>query len=141
MSNIRAPKRSSPCPCQSGSTYGECCQPYHRGEKQPPTPEALMRSRYAAFATGDVDYLVKTLHPDHRDRQLPAEMLVSSLRSACREQRYTGLEVFEASEDGDKGHVRFRARVFQKGRDLSFSETSRFERIDGAWRYLDGETE
>ncbi|HAU19042.1 MAG TPA: hypothetical protein DCS72_11975, partial [Marinobacter adhaerens] len=36
------------CPCGSGKSYSECCQPLHHGEAAS-TPEALMRSRYAAF--------------------------------------------------------------------------------------------
>jgi SEC-C motif domain protein len=100
-----------------------------------------MRSRYAAYACGDVDYLVKTLHPDHKDREIPEEVLRSSLRAACRDYRYTGLEIVSVETDGDWASVHFKARVFQKGVDLSFSERSRFERVGGGWRYLDGETE
>ena len=100
-----------------------------------------MRSRYAAYAIGDVDYLVSTLHPDHGDRQVPLEVLRASLRAACRDYRYTGLEVRAAETEGDRAMVAFFARVFQRGVDLSFGERSRFERVAGAWRYLDGETE
>jgi SEC-C motif-containing protein len=99
-----------------------------------------MRSRYAAFAVGAIDYLVETLHPDHAERALPEDVLRSSLRAACRDHRYTGLTVLETSVDGDRGIVRFHARVFQRGKDISFSERSTFERVDGAWRYVEGET-
>jgi uncharacterized protein YchJ len=37
--------------------------------------------------------------------------------------------------------VHFAAKVFQKGKDLSFSERSIFAKIDGAWRYLEGSTD
>ncbi|MEZ5449404.1 MAG: SEC-C metal-binding domain-containing protein, partial [Thiolinea sp.] len=30
-----------PCPCQSGLSYAECCQPFHEGRAQAPTAEAL----------------------------------------------------------------------------------------------------
>ena len=51
-----------PCPCGGGS-YGRCCAPMHRGERQAPTAEQLMRSRYSAFVRGEVDYLLAT-HPE-----------------------------------------------------------------------------
>lgn len=45
----RTPKASQPCPCFSGKPYGECCKPFHEGEKKP-QPVEVMRARYAAFA-------------------------------------------------------------------------------------------
>ena len=56
----------TPCPCDSGQTYVQCCGPWHQGLGLgvfAPTPEALMRSRYSAFALGLVDYLTATWHP------------------------------------------------------------------------------
>ena len=37
------------CACLSGLPYSECCEPYITGAKNPPTAEALMRSRYTAY--------------------------------------------------------------------------------------------
>ena len=51
-----------PCPC-GGGLYGRCCGPLHRGEQRALTAEQLMRSRYSAFARGEVDYLIAT-HPE-----------------------------------------------------------------------------
>ena len=48
------------CPCLSGDTYGACCGRYHSGAATAPTAEALMRSRYSAFAVGAV-FLVSTV--------------------------------------------------------------------------------
>ncbi|MDR3146171.1 MAG: SEC-C domain-containing protein, partial [Treponema sp.] len=48
------------CPCNSGSPYAECCEPYLRGIEKPPTAEALMRSRYSAYAEHAVDYIIET---------------------------------------------------------------------------------
>lgn len=140
MSNLKAPKRRDPCPCQSGKAYGECCMPYHRGALEPPDPESLMRSRYAAFAAGEIEYLMKTLHPDHPEKSLPEDVLRSSLRGACRDHRYTGLKITDVTTEGDRGSAQFVAKVFQRGKDISFSERSIFVRIDGAWRYLEGDT-
>ena len=44
----RAPESDDePCECQSGLAYGQCCKPFHAGEKWPETPLQLMRSRCA----------------------------------------------------------------------------------------------
>lgn len=99
-----------------------------------------MRSRYAAFAVADVDYLIRTLHPDHPDASVPRDALASTLREACRAYKYTGLAILERRTEGDVATVVFRAKVFDKGRDLSFTEASTFERVEGAWRYRSGET-
>ena len=52
------------CPCGSGDPLDDCCGRYHQGHPAP-TAEALMRSRYSAYALGLVDYL--------RDTTLPAQ--------------------------------------------------------------------
>ena len=51
---------TTPCLCGSNLTYGECCQAFHRGEKIPTEAEALMRSRYTAYALRDGAYLQAT---------------------------------------------------------------------------------
>lgn len=97
-----------------------------------------MRSRYAAFAVGAIDYLVATTHPSHADAKEPVEELRESIRRVATAHKYTGLTVLDAREDGDAGQVLFRARVFLKGKDFSFTELSEFGRDAGRWKYLAG---
>ena len=99
-----------------------------------------MRSRYAAFAVREIDYLIRTLHPEHPDASVPRETLAAALKASARSYKYTGLTIVEARTEGNVATVVFRARVFDRGRDLSFVEASAFERVDGAWRYRSGET-
>ena len=56
------------CPCGSTRAYEDCCGPFHRGA-EPPTPETLMRSRFAAFAKRDFAYVWKTLHAEHAEKR------------------------------------------------------------------------
>src|SRR4029079_10058454 len=70
---------SKPCPCTSGKSYGDCCRPLHRNEREAKTAEALMRCRYVAFALGEVAYFSKTHVPDDGRRLTEIE-----LREACR---------------------------------------------------------
>ena len=128
------------CPC-GGPAYATCCGPWHRGEAEAPTPEALMRSRYAAFARGDVDYLVKTLHPDHADRADGDAALRSSLADTVRTLRYGGLRVLDARPAGPDGlaQVLFHARIHEGGAARSFVERSWFAHDGAGWRYLAGD--
>ncbi len=41
-----------------------CCSPYHRGDAAVPGPEALLRSRYSAYAAKEPQYIADTTHPD-----------------------------------------------------------------------------
>jgi SEC-C motif-containing protein len=93
-----------------------------------------MRSRFAAFALGDAEYLWRTLHDRHEDRALPKDEVVRGLREASRTYKYMRLRILEARDE----RVLFLASVFEKGRDRSFVELSRFAHDGTGWRYVDG---
>jgi SEC-C motif-containing protein len=112
--------------------------PLHEGAAAS-SPEALMRSRYAAYATARVGYLVATTHPDSPHRGADTRTWAEELRAYCAALVCEGLTVHEAGEDADGGYVAFTARLRLDGRDVSFRERSRFRRVDGRWTYLDGE--
>jgi SEC-C motif-containing protein len=115
------------CPCGLPKSYDECCGRYHSGAAAP-TAEALMRSRYSAFVRLDAAYLLRTWHPRTRPARLDLDPGM----------RWTGLEIL-GTGDGSAFHttgtVEFRASY----RGGSLHERSRFERVDGAWVYVDGE--
>jgi SEC-C motif-containing protein len=98
-----------------------------------------MRSRYAAFALGLGDYLVRTLASSHADRQRPLHELARDLSRVRERQRFTGLRIVRVACSGDSGEVLFLARIFEGGVDRSFGELSTFVREAGAWRYASGE--
>jgi SEC-C motif-containing protein len=122
------------CPCFSGARYAACCAPFHRGEREATSPEQLMRSRYAAFALGLGEYLVLTLAAEHPDRALPRALFVRELTRAHERQRFLGLRILHTGD----AEVMFHARIFEKGKDQSFVELSRFVREEGGWRYASG---
>ena len=66
---MSAPVTPATCPCGSRRVYEECCEPFHLGAAAP-TAEALMRSRYSAFALGLAPYLLRTWHPSTRPASL-----------------------------------------------------------------------
>lgn len=118
------------CPCLSGETYGACCGRFHRGGAVAPTAERLMRSRYSAFVTGDVDYLVRTWHP----RTRPAELTLDT------DIRWFRLDILSTTRGGmldTEGIVEFDARYRDATGAGSQHETSRFVKERGAWYYVD----
>lgn len=121
---------SEDCYCGAMRNIDDCCGPYLAGEAQAPTPEALMRSRYSAYVTGNNAYLLSTWHPDTR----PAELDVSAEAGA-----WFGLNVLNASEKGDTGIVEFEAFYRQDERMYTMHERSRFVRENGQWLYVDGD--
>lgn len=93
-----------------------------------------MRSRYAAFARGDSDYLFRTWHP----RTRPSELTLDA------EIVWSALEVTDTSAGGaddDDGEVEFTARFTSGGRPGAMHERSRFQRRVGRWVYVDGNVE
>src|SRR5688572_11259862 len=120
------------CPCGSGDPYEGCCGLYHDGLPAP-TALALMRSRYAAFVKGAIDYLIDTHDPDTRGKVSRA-----SLTEFSRETIWLGLEIVtteRGGEDDDTGVVEFIARGAQRGQPFAQRERSRFRKLDGAWVY------
>ncbi len=121
------------CFCGSGRPFAECCQPYIKGEKPAPTAEALMRSRYSAYASAAYDYLTATDHPDTRENyehQANADVI-----------SWQGLQVLASEKGGaddDEGWVTFIASYTVSGVPHSIEEKSHFRRQDGRWFYYDG---
>ncbi|KEA65293.1 UPF0225 protein YchJ [Marinobacterium lacunae] len=127
------------CPCGSGRTFKACCEPALSGVTPAPTAEALMRSRYSAFALGAVDYLIETLAPEMRHPG-EAELLAEQTQVTT----WTGLTILDTQAGGPEdttGIVEFEAR-FQSGPDKgALHERSRFRRENSRWVYVDGDVE
>ncbi len=88
-----------------------------------------MRSRYSAFALGDVAYLLRSWHSSTR----PAAITLDP------GQEWTGLSVLGRTGGGlldSEGTVEFRAMSVHLGQTEVLHEHSRFVREDGHWVYL-----
>ncbi len=126
---------SEPCPCGSGSDYATCCGPLHAGAPAT-TAEALMRSRYCAFARRDADYLVRSWHPSRRSET------AEQLRQHFGDTIWEGLEILEQDAGGageDSGTVTFCAHYRNGAHSGELHERSRFLREAGHWFYVDGD--
>ena len=125
-----------PCACGSGLAYGECCGPYISGIKNAPTAEALMRSRYSAYAEHEIDYIIRTCT---RDKE--AEIDFKQTRKWSEESQWEGLEITGTTggRDGDnEGTVEFVANYIMGGLREQHHEIASFVKTDGLWLYDNG---
>jgi SEC-C motif domain protein len=126
------------CPCSSGESFSQCCEPFLKGETLPNSAEQLMRSRYTAYVEGAVDYLHDSIHPNHRadyDRKATEEWSKNS--------EWLGLEIIstqDGSESDQNGEVEFRATYKNSSGKFQTYEISRFEKQNQRWFYVDSET-
>ncbi len=118
----------TPCPCDSGKPFAQCCQPYLNNTTAAPTAEALMRSRYTAYTHHNRAYLLATWHPDHRPADFNPEPL-----------RWLGLKILHThrgTATDNNGTVHFIARYKgEHGRAYKLEEHSEFIKQDGHWYY------
>jgi len=122
------------CYCGSGKTFENCCAPLLAGTQTADGAEALMRSRYSAYVTGNGAYLVATTVPE---KQVPED--AELIRSHAVHTVWLGLELLEAEEKGETATVRFKAFFKTDGGRIGVHyEKSTFERIGGRWYYRDG---
>jgi SEC-C motif-containing protein len=129
---------SFPCPCGSGLDFSACCEPLITGSARASGPEALMRSRYTAFARQEIPYLARSLHPSQRhdyDEDGSARW--------ARESTWQGLEIVKVATDaanGNRGTVEFKAHYRVDGVAHVHHELAEFRRTDGIWYYYAGKT-
>ena len=118
---------ADPCPCGSGTAYGACCGPLHVGARRAETPEELIRSRYSAYALGELDHVFRTWHPRTRPDAI----------SPRPGTTWTGLVVHRA--EGDL--VEFTAHFRNAEGAGVHHEVSRFEQRGGRWVYVEAVTQ
>lgn len=124
------------CPCGQDVPYADCCEPLHKGAGKATTAERLMRSRYAAFAKGQVDYLLETLHPSKRN-----ETDRNALTRTLQNTSWLKLSILESvggREADTEGIVEFVA-FYESDNIDAMRERSRFLKENGVWYYVDGQ--
>ena len=124
------------CPCGSGVAFANCCEPIIKGTRDSETAEELMRARYAAFVTHDIDFIVASTHKHSRK-----EIDLDFIREWSETSTWRGLEILDTKQVNDnKAFVSFEARfTTQAGEDQRHREKSLFERENGQWRFVTGD--
>lgn len=122
------------CFCGLAKSFDQCCNAILQGRVQASTPETLMRSRYSAFVTANIDYLKKTSHGLALEKFNAQDTLHFAERV-----HWHSLQVADAgvAADGKSGWVEFSTTFIDQGAFIDRHEKSAFEYIDGQWYYVE----
>jgi SEC-C motif-containing protein len=120
------------CPCGFGKPYETCCKALHEFQRHATTAEQLMRSRYAAYAKGAWEYLLKTHIGHEYDQKLLWEL---------KQQKVQWLKLsihrhWKGGKSDKNGRVLFTADYIDAtGRSGQVNEHSTFIKKNGKWYY------
>ena len=124
------------CPCGSGLSYPDCCEPIISGKKVAETAQQLMRSRYTAFTLANADYLMRS----HSVKTRPIKER-KSIEKWAKSVTWMGLTIIQtqAGDASDEvGYVEFKALYLENGKPQQIHEKSLFRRENGKWVYVSG---
>lgn len=123
------------CPCGSEQSYSNCCKLAHQNHGSVQTAEALMRSRYSAFALGLGTYL----QASHSKKTRPSHSQGNETEAWAKSVSWMKLEVKNSTKgavtDAD-GTVEFCAYFLEHGKLNTITEHSYFENKNGLWYYV-----
>lgn len=128
----------SDCPCGSGSSLSDCCQPIIDGNVKADRAESLIRARYTAHTIGAMDFILATHHPSTRTAVDEA----ATARWA-RESQWLGLDIIDVEgggTDDNTARIEFMARYRDAARRRhTHHERGVFEKYHGQWYFKDAE--
>ena len=130
MVTLLSNKVNNICPCKSGKTYLECCKPIILDGKKVRSAEELMRSRYSAYVTGEIEYLLDSTCEivDPINIKLETETFSSSAF-------FQHLEILDVQEY----IVEFKAYfIVEKKQEVLHEKSNFLHKNDGSWCYKDG---
>ncbi len=124
------PTADAPCPCGSGKTFGECCQPVIEKKRVAANAEELMRSRFTAHVIRDYKHL-------HLSDLETAKKPYVEETGETQDVTWTRLTInaHEPGATADKAFVDFSAYYQTDGGEQALHEKSEFVKKDGAWFY------
>ena len=126
----------SNCVCGTGLEFSACCEPFLTGKAKPPTAEALMRSRYVAFTTANVDYIEQSTDQSQKksfDRTGTLEWAKNS--------KWKGLQIVSTKDGLAKdatGEVEFIASYDYNDEHQDHHERADFKKRGDQWFFVDG---
>ncbi len=142
------------CFCGQPKRYQHCCQPCHTGQAPAQSAEQLMRSRFSAYVLQIVSYITETYYPAVQSADAIAE-----IAAFAGNAHFLALQVVASGDTPTAApgqfptlppvidlpaaksalsYVHFKVWFFIGDKLHLLEEHSRFVRIDGQWRYVDG---
>lgn len=97
------------------------------------TAEELMRARYHAYETGDIQFIKESHDPESTEGVDWAEC-----EKWSKESQWLGLKILsthKGTESDDEGIVEFEAEYIENGKTITHHEKSYFVKKDGIWYY------
>ena len=98
-----------------------------------------MRSRYSAYALNLPAYIIRTTHPDSDHIEEDRAAWAKGIMAFSSSITFAGLTILETETDGEVRWVTFEADLRQSGQPVPMRERSRFEKVEGVWRYIAAE--
>ncbi|ARN74635.1 YchJ family protein [Oceanicoccus sagamiensis] len=126
-----------PCHCHSQRHFANCCEPLLSGASKAQTAEQLMRSRFSAFCTGNIPYLIATHHPSKR--QADDNSSLAETIAHCQWLRLEIISTRSGLANHSSGEVEYIATYTQQDTLSQLHENSRFVFEEEQWFYLDGD--
>lgn len=126
------------CPCGSGKTYAECCEPIIKGKEKASTAEELMRARYSSYEKQEIDFIINSC--EHSDDV--AEIDKNATEDWSKNSTWHGLKILRTEKgtaSDEEGVVEFEATYTRKQIRDVHHETAYFKKIDGQWVYSAGQ--
>ena len=124
------------CPCGSGNSYSECCEPIISGSQPAKSAEQLMRARYSGYVFAQMDFIFESTHPEHRQGYDHA-----GTKEWAETAEWLGLQIISTDKGGPDdsvGEVEFIARFNEKGESREHHEAGQFKKKDGCWLFTEG---
>ncbi len=126
------------CYCCSNRKFEDCCQPFIIGTAKPRTAEELMRSRYTAYATIEIEYILRSTHPSTRKFHEP-----ETIEHWAKTSRWQKLEIISTDKGNSsekEGTVEFKAYFLDANDQMQIHhENSNFRKELGKWFFVDGQ--
>jgi len=129
-------KINAKCPCCSGKLFADCCSPFLHEEKFPETAVQLMRSRYTAYSTVNIEYIQKTMRGAAAENYASAETKQWALQVI-----WCGLNIIDPGKQSQKiedDEVEFAAKYITGNLLHILHEHSQFKKINERWFYTCG---
>lgn len=118
------------CYCGATKPFDSCCNLYISGVEKAPSALALMKSRYAAYASHQADYLLATTHSSERKYYSKEDILKWAVSN-----HWQKLEIVAFTENT----VEFKAYYTdENNRNQIHHEFSTFKKENDNWFYVDG---
>lgn len=118
------------CLCGDSREYDDCCGAIIENKRVANSPQELMRSRYSAYVKGDGRYLVFSAI---KERQVIED--IELIEEFSNSVEWLKLDVLKMEDNT----VEFKAYYRDKEGIKILHERSNFRKVDGIWKYADGE--